>query len=53
MFFNQARGKSRNISKAEWDMLRAFQRGADPTLPMPVHMVSTYWYDRAVALGTY
>jgi hypothetical protein len=53
MFFNQARGKSRSISSAEWSMLRAFQRGAAPVLPMDVHMVSTYWYDEAVRLGTY
>lgn len=53
MFFNQARGKSREISKDEWSMLRALQRGAVPPLPLPVFSVSRHWYDKAVALGTY
>lgn len=53
MFFNQSRGKSRQITSDEWEMLRAFQRGAVPTLPLPVHMVSEYWYNRTVARGTY
>lgn len=53
MFFNQSRGKSREISQPEWAMLRALQRGAVPPLRLELHQVSTHWYDKTLALGTY
>lgn len=52
-FFNEARGKSRAISIAEWESRKAVAatKGGVP-LPKLVP-VSKSWYDKIVALGTY
>ena len=52
-YWNAARGASRKIDRDEWTALRALQRGAVPKLPLTLHMVSPYWYEKLVELGTY
>jgi hypothetical protein len=52
-FFNEARGKSRVVSNEEWNMRRALQRGALPNVPVEVHLLSNFWYQKTLALGTY
>lgn len=52
-FFNEARGKSRLVTTAEWESRKAVAetKGGEP-LPHLVP-VSKSWYDKIVALGTY
>lgn len=52
-FFNEARGKSRLVTTAEWESRKAVAdtKGGEP-LPKLVP-VSKSWYDKIVALGTY
>ena len=52
-FFSEGRGKSRAVSSAEWNAVRAMQRGAIPKLPVREHRVSQNWYNKINALGTY
>jgi hypothetical protein len=52
-WFSKGRGKSRKIDSPEWTALRALQRGANPKLPLEVHVVSDHWYDELVKLGEY
>lgn len=52
-FFNEARGKSRAISKAEWEMRKAIATNKGPE-PLPeLRSVSANWYDKIVELGEY
>ena len=51
-FWNESRGKSRELSKAEWDWRQAARTTAGG-MPLTLVPVSKNWYDRAVALGSY
>ncbi|QWY84605.1 endolysin [Microbacterium phage Footloose] len=52
-FFNEARGKSRVVTKQEWESRKAVASTAGG-VPLPrLVPVSKSWYDKIVALGTY
>ncbi|MCT1363301.1 hypothetical protein [Microbacterium sp. p3-SID131] len=52
-FFNEARGKSRVVTKQEWESRKAVASTAGG-VPLPrLVPVSKSWYNKIVALGTY